>query len=122
MAIIARMTRANLLEVLREDYVRTARAKGLRRGAIIVRHALRNALVPTLGVIGVSIALMLGGAIVVETVFAIPGVGHLVIDAILRRDFPLIQGVLLWITLITALVNLAIDLLYGMLDRRITYA
>jgi peptide/nickel transport system permease protein len=120
-AVIARMTRANLLEVLHEDYVRTAHAKGLRPRVVIVKHALRNALVPTLSVIGVSIALMLGGAIIVETVFAIPGVGHLVIDAILRRDFPLIQGVLLWITLITALVNLTVDVLYGVFDPRITY-
>jgi peptide/nickel transport system permease protein len=120
-AVIARMTRANLLEVLHEDYVRTARAKGLRAQAIIMKHALRNALVPTLSVIGVSVALMLGGAIIIETVFAIPGVGHLVIDAILRRDFPLIQGVLVWIALITALVNLAVDILYGVLDPRITY-
>jgi peptide/nickel transport system permease protein len=120
-AVIARMTRANLMEVLTEDYVRTARAKGLRERTIVARHALRNAFVPTLGVIGVSLALLLGGAIIVETVFAIPGVGLLVIEAILRKDFPVIQGVLLWIALITALVNLAVDILYGVLDPRIAY-
>jgi peptide/nickel transport system permease protein len=120
-AVIARMTRANLMEVLREDYVRTARAKGLAERVVVLKHALRNAFVPTLAVIGVSIALLLGGAIIIETVFGIPGIGLLVIEAILRRDFPVIQGILLWIALITALVNLAVDLLYGVLDPRIAY-
>jgi peptide/nickel transport system permease protein len=120
-AVIARMTRANLMEVLREDYVRTARAKGLAERVVVLKHALRNAFVPTLAVIGVSVALLLGGAIIIETVFGIPGIGLLVIEAILRRDFPLIQGILLWIALITALVNLIVDLLYGVLDPRIAY-
>jgi peptide/nickel transport system permease protein len=121
-AIIARMTRANLMEVLGEDYVRTARAKGVRESAVVARHALRNAFVPTLGVIGVSLALMLGGAIIIESVFAIPGIGLYVIEAILRKDFPVIQGVLLWIAFITAVVNLVVDILYGVLDPRIAYA
>jgi peptide/nickel transport system permease protein len=120
-AVIARMTRANLMEVLREDYVRTARAKGLLERVVIAKHALRNAFVPTLGVIGVAVALMLGGAIIIETVFAIPGVGNLVIESILRRDFPAIQGVLMWIALIIAFVNLFVDVLYGVLDPRISY-
>lgn len=119
--VIARMTRANLLEVLQEDYVRTARAKGLWEQAVVIKHALRNAMVPTLGVIGVSVALMLSGAIIIEIVFTLPGVGKLVVDSILRRDFPIIQGVLMVIALITALVNLTVDLLYGLLDPRIRY-
>jgi len=120
-AVIARMTRANLLEVLNYDYVRTARAKGLRERSVVLKHALRNAMVPTLGVIGVSIALMLGGAIIIEVVFVIPGIGKLVVDAIMKRDFTMIQGVLMFIALTTAGVNLSVDILYGVLDPRIRY-
>jgi len=120
-AVIARMTRANLLEVLNQDYVRTARAKGLTERAVILKHALRSSMVPTLGVIGVSIALMLGGAIIIEVVFVVPGIGKLVVDAIMKRDFPVIQGVLMLVALTTALVNLIVDILYGVLDPRIRY-
>jgi peptide/nickel transport system permease protein len=119
--VIARMTRANLIEVMREDYVRTARSKGLQERTVIARHALLNALVPTVSVIGISVGLMLGGAIIVETVFALPGIGSLVISSILRRDFPVIQAVLLWIAFTISMVNLAVDLLYGLLDPRIRY-
>jgi peptide/nickel transport system permease protein len=120
-AVIARMVRANLLEVLNHDYVRTARAKGLAEYGVVLKHALRTAMVPTLGVIGVSIALMLGGAIIIEVVFVVPGIGKLVVDAIMKRDFPMIQGVLMFIALTTAMVNLLVDILYGVLDPRIRY-
>jgi len=121
-ALIARMSRANLLEVLRQDYVRTARSKGLAERSVLLRHAVRNALVPTVSVIGVSIALMLGGAVVVESVFALPGVGRLMIESVQRRDFPMIQGLVLMIAAVVAVVNLAVDLLYTLLNPAIRYA
>ncbi len=120
-ALIARITRAAMLEVLQQDYIRTARAKGLGRGRILFVHALKNAAVPIVTVIGIGIALLIGGAVVTETVFAIPGVGRLTVDAILRRDYPVIQGVVLMFSFIYVLVNLAIDLLYTVLDPRIRY-
>jgi peptide/nickel transport system permease protein len=120
-ALIARITRATMLEVLRQDYIRTARAKGLAQGPILFLHALKNASVPIVTVIGIGIALLIGGAVVTESVFAIPGLGRLTVDAILRRDYPIIQGVVLLFSFVYVLVNLAIDLLYTLLDPRIRY-
>src|ERR1700716_3595364 len=120
-ALIARITRASMLEVLQQDYIRTARAKGLGRRSILFVHALKNAAVPIVTVIGIGIALLIGGAVVTESVFAIPGLGRLTVDAILRRDYPLIQGLVLLFSFVYVLVNLAIDLLYTLLDPRIRY-
>jgi peptide/nickel transport system permease protein len=120
-ALIARITRAAMLEVLQQDYIRTARAKGVGQRGILFLHALKNASVPIVTVIGIGIALLIGGAVVTETVFAIPGLGRLTVDAILRRDYPLIQGLVLLFSFLYVLVNLAIDLLYTVLDPRIRY-
>ncbi|MCJ2023563.1 ABC transporter permease [Methylobacterium sp. J-067] len=120
-ALIARVTRATMLDVLSQDYVRTARAKGLAQHNVLFVHALKNAAVPIVTVIGIGIALLIGGAVVTETVFAIPGLGRLTVDAILRRDYPVIQGVVLLFSFIYVLVNLAIDLFYTILDPRIRY-
>ncbi len=120
-ALIARITRATMIEVLSQDYVRTARAKGLGDGPILFLHALKNAAVPIVTVIGIGIALLIGGAVVTESVFAIPGLGRLTIDAIVRRDYPLIQGIVLMFSFVYVLVNLAIDLIYTVLDPRIRY-
>jgi peptide/nickel transport system permease protein len=120
-ALIARVTRATMLDVLSQDYVRTARAKGLAQRNILFVHALKNAAVPIVTVIGIGIALLIGGAVVTETVFAIPGLGRLTVDAILRRDYPVIQGVVLLFSFTYVLVNLAIDLFYTILDPRIRY-
>jgi peptide/nickel transport system permease protein len=119
--LIARMTRAQMLEVLVQDFVRTARAKGLGEWHVIMRHVLRNALVLIVTVVGLSIGTLLAGAITVETVFAVPGVGLLVISSVLRRDFPVIQGVLLFTAAVYVLVNLLVDLIYLYLDPRIKY-
>ncbi len=119
--VIARMSRANLLEVLQTDYVRTARSKGLRERVVVNKHAFRNALVPTLSVVGIALALMIGGSVITESVFAVPGVGRLLIESVLRRDFPMIQGVILLIAMLVALVNLLVDLTYALLDPRIRY-
>ncbi len=120
-ALIARITRATMLEVLSQDYVRTARAKGLGSGAVLFLHALKNAAVPVITVIGLGVALLIGGAVVTESVFAIPGLGRLVVDAILRRDYPVIQGVVLLFSFTYVLVNLGVDLLYTVFDPRIRY-
>ena len=120
-ALIARITRAAMLEVLAQDYIRTARAKGLGQPGILFIHALKNASVPIVTVIGIGIALLIGGAVVTESVFAIPGLGRLTVDAILRRDYPLIQGLVLLFSFVYVLVNLAIDLSYTLLDPRIRY-
>jgi peptide/nickel transport system permease protein len=120
-ALIARMTRASMLDVLAQDYVRTAQAKGLAPGAVLIGHALKNAAVPIATVIGIGIALLIGGAIVTETVFALPGIGRLTVDAILRRDYPIIQGVVLIFSAAYVLVNLAVDLSYMFFDPRIRY-
>ena len=120
-ALIARITRAAMLEVLAQDYVRTAQAKGLAPGAVLGEHALRNAAVPIVTVVGIGIALLISGAIVTETVFAIPGIGRLTVDAILRRDYPIIQGVILIFSGAYVLINLAVDLSYMFLDPRIRY-
>src|SRR6201993_4069312 len=120
-ALIARITRASMLEVLQQDYIRTARAKGLGQRNILFVHALKNAAVPIVTVIGIGVALLIGGAVVTESVFAIPGLGRLTVDAILRRDYPVIQGVVLMFSFLYVLVNLLIDLLYTVLDPRIRY-
>ncbi len=120
-ALIIRFTRASMLDVLGEDYVRTARAKGLPERTVTLKHALRNALIPIVTVIGLTTALMIGGAVVTETVFGLPGVGNLVVSAVLRRDYPVIQGALLVIAAIYVLINFAIDLLYAVVDPRVKY-
>jgi peptide/nickel transport system permease protein len=120
-ALIARITRASMLEVLQQDYIRTARAKGVGQRGVLFLHALKNAAVPIVTVIGIGIALLIGGAVVTESVFAIPGLGRLTVDAILRRDYPVIQGVVLLFSFVYVLVNLAIDLLYTLFDPRIRY-
>jgi peptide/nickel transport system permease protein len=120
-ALIARVTRASVLEALGEDYIRTARAKGLPEMRVLVRHALANAAVPIATVIGIGIGILIGGVVVTESVYAIPGLGRLTVDAVLARDFPTIQGVILFFSLIYVLVNLLIDLLYVFLDPRIRY-
>jgi len=120
-ALIARITRASMLEVLQQDYVRTARAKGLGQQNILFVHALKNAAVPIVTVIGIGIALLIGGAVVTESVFAIPGLGRLTIDAILRRDYPVIQGIVLLFSFLYVLVNLMVDVVYTLVDPRIRY-
>jgi len=120
-ALIARITRATMLEVLQQDYIRTARAKGLAQTPILFIHALKNASVPIVTVIGIGIALLIGGAVVTESVFAIPGLGRLTVDAILRRDYPVIQGIVLLFSFIYVLVNLGVDLIYTLIDPRIRY-
>src|SRR5688572_21261577 len=120
-ALIARVTRASVLEALGEDYIRTARAKGLPEARVLVRHALANAAVPIATVIGIGIAILIGGVVVTESVYAIPGLGRLTVDAVLARDFPTIQGVILFFSFIYVLVNLLIDLSYVFLDPRIRY-
>ncbi|WP_298722108.1 ABC transporter permease [uncultured Ferrovibrio sp.] len=120
-ALFARITRAAMLEVLGEDYIRTAHAKGLKENVVLVKHALRNAAIPIVSVIGIGFALMIGGVVVTETVFNIPGVGRLVVDAVLARDYPIIQGVILLFSGVYVLINLAIDVAYVLLDPRIRY-
>jgi peptide/nickel transport system permease protein len=120
-ALITRITRATLLETLSQDYIRTARAKGVDSRNLLFRHALRNASVPIVTVIGSGVALLISGAVVTETVFSIPGLGRLTVDAILRRDYPIIQGVILLFSFLYVLINLIVDLLYRVFDPRITY-
>jgi peptide/nickel transport system permease protein len=120
-ALIARVTRASVLEALGEDYIRTARAKGLPELRVLVRHAVANAAVPIVTVIGIGIALLIGGVVVTESVYAIPGLGRLTVDAVLARDFPTIQGVILFFSLVYVGVNLLVDLSYVFLDPRIRY-
>ena len=120
-ALIARITRASMLDALAQDYVRTAQAKGLTPSEVLVGHALKNAAVPIVTVIGIGIALLIGGAIVTETVFALPGIGRLTVDSILRRDYPIIQGVVLVFSGAYVLINLLVDLSYMLLDPRIRY-
>ncbi|MGO4675550.1 ABC transporter permease [Bosea sp. 2YAB26] len=120
-ALIARITRATMLEVLQQDYIRTARSKGVSHRNVLFLHALKNAAVPVITVIGVGIALLIGGAVVTESVFAIPGLGRLTVDAILQRDYPVIQGVILMFSFVYVLVNLLIDLAYTIVDPRIRY-
>ncbi|MEJ7900379.1 MAG: ABC transporter permease [Thermomicrobiales bacterium] len=121
-ALLARMTRSMMLEVLNQDFVRTARAKGINERDVIVRHALRNALLPLMTVIGLSFAALMSGAVVTEQIFNIPGIGRLLIQAIGRRDFPLVQGAVLVIAALYVLINLMVDLLYAVIDPRIRHA
>ena len=120
-ALITRITRASVLETLNEDYIRTARAKGQTETKVLFRHALKNAAVPIVTIIGIGIALVIGGAVVTETVFNLPGLGRLVVDAILRRDYPIIQGLILVFSSVYILINLLVDILYTLLDPRIRY-
>jgi peptide/nickel transport system permease protein len=120
-AQVMRMTRASLLEVLRHDYVRTARAKGLAESIVVRRHAFKNSLIPIITVVGVQIGYLLGGAVVTEEVFTLPGVGRLVLNAVYQRDYPLIQGTILFIAALFMLSNLLVDLCYAYLDPRIRY-
>ena len=119
MGVIARMTRSSMLDVLDQDFIRTARAKGMRSGTVIFKHALRNALVPIVTVVGVTAGVLLSGAVVIESVFSLPGVGRLIVGSIQRRDFPVIQGGLLVTAAIFVFVNIVVDMLYGWLDPRV---
>jgi len=121
LAVIARMTRSSMLEVLREDYIRTARAKGLSPARVIVMHALRNALIPVVTVVGLQVGTLLAGAVLTETLFSWPGIGKWLIDAISRRDYPVVQGGILLIATLVIVVNLLVDLLYGVLNPRIRH-
>jgi len=121
MALIARMTRASMLGVLGEDYIRTAFAKGVAPRGVLIRHALKNASLPVVTIIGIGFALLIGGAVVTESVFALPGLGRLTVDAIIRRDYPVIQGVILIVSGVYVLINLVVDVLYVVLDPRIRY-
>jgi ABC-type dipeptide/oligopeptide/nickel transport system permease component len=120
-AILARLTRSSMLEVLRQEYVTTARAKGLREWAVIGRHALKNALIPVVTIFGLQFGQLLAGTVVVETVFARPGLGRLIVDGILNKDFPMVQGVVLVVAVSYVVVNLLVDLVYAVLDPRIRY-
>ncbi len=120
-ALIARMTRASMLDVLAQDYIRTAQAKGLANEKVLIGHALKNAAVPIVTIIGIGVALLISGVVVTETVFAIPGLGRLTVDAILRRDYPIIQGIILIFSAAYVLVTLLVDLSYTFLDPRIRY-
>ncbi|MGI6616400.1 MAG: ABC transporter permease [Dethiobacteria bacterium] len=121
MAEIARMTRSSMLEVIRQDYIRTARAKGLTERVVTYSHALRNALIPVVTVVGMQIGFLLSGAVLVEIIFAWPGIGSLMVNGILARDFPLVQGTILFVATIYVFVNLVVDLIYALLDPRISY-
>jgi peptide/nickel transport system permease protein len=121
-AIILRMTRAAMLEVLRRDYLRTARAKGLGRARVLAKHALRNALLPVVTIVGLQIGYLVGGAVVIENVFTLPGVGRLVVQAIEQRDYPLVQSVVFAVAALVILVNLLVDLCYAWIDPRIRYS
>lgn len=120
-ALIIRFTRASMLDILGEDYIRTARSKGLAERTVVLKHALRNALVPVLTVLGLTLALMIGGAVVTETVFNLPGLGNLVVRAVLRRDYPVIQGALLAIAGVYVVINFVIDVLYVVVDPRVRH-
>jgi ABC-type dipeptide/oligopeptide/nickel transport system permease component len=121
MGIIARFTRASMLEVIRADYTLTARAKGLSEGPVIFKHALKNALIPVLTVLGLQVAAVAGGAVIIEWIFGIPGMGQFLVDAIVQRDYPVIQGINLVIVTIIVVTNLTVDLVYAVLDPRIRY-
>jgi peptide/nickel transport system permease protein len=120
-ALIARITRTAMLDVLAEDYIRTAQAKGVAAGPLLLKHALKNAGVPIVTIIGIGVALLIGGVVITETVFNIPGIGRLVVDAISKRDYPIIQGVILIFSGVYVIVNLVVDLTYTVLDPRIRY-
>ena len=121
-ALIMRITRSAMLEVLREDYIRTARAKGQGDGAVVWRHALKNAVLPVVTVVGIEFAFLIGGLVVTETVFNLPGVARFLVEAILWRDYPVVQNLVMFIAIVVILSNLVVDLLYGILDPRVRYA
>ena len=120
-ALIARITRASMLEVLSEDYIRTARAKGASNNSVLFRHALKNAGVPIVTVIGIGVALLISGVVITETVFNIPGIGRLAVDAITNRDYPIIQGVMVIFSGAYVVINLLVDLSYALIDPRVRY-
>jgi peptide/nickel transport system permease protein len=120
-AFIMRMVRSSLLEVLRQDFIRTAQAKGLKDHAVLYRHALKNSFIPVLTVIGVQIGYLLGGAVIIESIFSLPGMGRFLLDSINNRDYSIVQGGVLFIALIFSIINLSVDLVYGWLDPRIRY-
>jgi peptide/nickel transport system permease protein len=120
-ALIARITRSSMLDVLREQYITVGRAKGLPERLVIYKHALRNAIIPTLTVVGITFAILIGGSVVIETVFNIPGLGRLIISSVLRRDYPMVQGIALFIALTYMLINLLVDILYAYVDPRVRY-
>jgi peptide/nickel transport system permease protein len=119
--MVMRMTRTMMLEVLRQDYIRTAWAKGLKERVIVMRHALKNALIPVVTIVGIQIPFLIGGTVVIEQIFSLPGMGRLIVDAINQRDYPLISGTALLFTVVLVLVNLVIDLSYAYLDPRVHY-
>jgi peptide/nickel transport system permease protein len=119
--LLARLVRSAMLDVLNQDYIRTAYAKGLREKRVVLRHALRNAMIPAMTVIGIMLANMLGGAVVIETVFNVPGMGRLIVQSVTRRDFPVVQAAVLLIAVIEVMVMLVIDILYVFIDPRIRY-
>jgi peptide/nickel transport system permease protein len=118
-ALLTRLTRSSMLEVLNQDYVRTARAKGLRDRVVLMRHALRNAMIPIVTVIGINVGILLGGSAVIETVFVLPGVGQLVVRSLYNRDLPVIQGLILYVAVVYVVINLVVDILYTYLDPRL---
>ena len=120
-AFVARMVRSTMLEVIHQDYIRTARAKGLAEKTVVLKHMLKNAMIPTVTVLGLTLAILIGGAITVETVFNLPGIGRLMINAVLRRDYPVIQGIVLFIAFANVIINLVVDLIYLKIDPRIKY-
>ncbi|GAI14095.1 unnamed protein product [marine sediment metagenome] len=119
--VTMRMTRTMMLEVLKQDYIRTAWAKGLRERVVVIRHALRNALIPVITIIGWQVPILMGGTVIIEQIFCLPGMGRLLIDAIMMRDYTIVSGVVLLFTVGMVLINLAVDLTYGLLDPRIRY-
>jgi len=121
MAIVMRMTRSAMLEVLDQDYIRTARAKGLREGGVLARHALRNAFIPIITVIGLQTGYLLGGAVVIEQIFGLPGVGLMILEGIYQRDYPVVQGAVLFVAVVFVVVNIVVDLIYAFVDPRIRY-
>lgn len=120
-ALTARLTRSCMLEVLSQDYIRTARAKGLGRNIVIMKHALKNAMIPIITIIGTQIASLLSGAVLTETIFAWPGIGRLSVDALIARDFPMIRGTVIFMAIIFLIANLIVDISYGFFDPRIRY-
>lgn len=120
-ALTARLTRSCMLEVLNQDYIRTARAKGLGKNIIIMKHALKNAMIPIITIIGTQIASLLSGAVLTETIFAWPGIGRLSVDALIARDFPMIRGTVIFMAIIFLIANLIVDISYGFFDPRIRY-
>ena len=120
-AVTMRMTRTMMLEVLRQDYIRTAWAKGLREGVVVMRHAVRNALIPVVTLIGLQAPLLIGGAVIIEQIFVLPGMGLMMLEAVNQRDYPVITGVFLVVGIAVMLINLVVDLSYGLLDPRVRH-